>query len=94
MNITVIGRGRDGGDASAADVVVVAMRGHLIGEGLRGVTGLSGQVTIDATNLYTERDGAFPSLAHQVKSVVGGRTAKVFNTVFASSYELVGEHSA
>ncbi|MEV6995465.1 dinucleotide-binding protein [Streptomyces sp. NPDC093228] len=89
MNITVIRRGRVGGDASAADVVDVP--GHLIGEALRGVTGLNGQVTIDTTNLSTERDGAVPSLAHQVKSVIGGPTAKAFNTVFASAYELIGE---
>ncbi|MFE4415685.1 dinucleotide-binding protein [Streptomyces sp. NPDC056821] len=83
--------GRDGGDASDANVVVVAVPGSLIGEALRGVTGLNGQVTIDATNLYTERDTDFPSLAHQAKSVVGGPTAKAFNTVFASAYELIGE---
>ena len=92
MNITVIRRGRVGGDASAADVVDVP--GHLIGEALRGVTGLNGQVTIDTTNLSTERDGAVPSLTHQVKSVIGGPTAKAFNTVFASAYELIGEQRA
>jgi predicted dinucleotide-binding enzyme len=82
--------GRDGGDASDADVVVVAVPGNLIAEALRGVTGLNGQVTIDATNLYSERDPAFPSLAHQVKSIVGGPTAKSFNTVFASAYDQIG----
>ncbi|MGW7545298.1 dinucleotide-binding protein [Streptomyces sp. NPDC054770] len=83
--------GRDGGDAAAADIVVVAVPDHLIGAALHGVTGLHGQVTVDVTNLYAERDDAFPSLAHQVKSVVGGPTAKAFNTVFASAYELIGE---
>ncbi|MGW0832341.1 dinucleotide-binding protein [Streptomyces prunicolor] len=82
--------GRDGGDASDADVVVVAVPGNQIAEALRGVTGLDGQVTIDATNLYSERDPAFPSLAHQVKSIVGGPTAKSFNTVFASAYDQIG----
>ncbi|WP_043671673.1 NAD(P)-binding domain-containing protein [Streptomyces xylophagus] len=82
--------GRDGGDASDADVVVVAVPGNLIAEALRGVTGLNGQVTIDATNLYSERDPAFPSLAHQVKSIVGGPTAKSFNTVFAAAYDRIG----
>lgn len=52
--------GRDGGDASDADVVVVAVPGNLIAEALSGVTGLNGQVTIDATNLYSARDTAFP----------------------------------
>ncbi|MGW1214392.1 dinucleotide-binding protein [Streptomyces sp. NPDC002499] len=82
--------GRDGGDASDADVVVVAVPGTLIAEALRGVTGLDGQVTIDATNLYAARDEAFPSLAHQVKSIIGGPTAKSFNTVFAASYDQIG----
>lgn len=82
--------GRDGGDASDADVVVVAVPGNRIAEALSGVTGLNGQVTIDATNLYSERDTAFPSLAHQVKSIVGGPTAKSFNTVFASAYDQIG----
>ncbi|GGU11700.1 dinucleotide-binding protein [Actinomadura citrea] len=81
--------GRDGGDASDADVVVVAVPGDTIAEALRRVTGLNGQVTIDATNLYTERDSAFPSLAHQVKSIIGGPTAKSFSTVFAAAYDQI-----
>ncbi|MEU6192078.1 dinucleotide-binding protein [Streptomyces sp. NPDC047061] len=83
--------GRDGGDASDTVVVVVAVPDHLIGTALHGVTGLNGQVTIDVSNLHSERDTAFPSLAHQVKSVVGGPTAKAFNTVFASAYDQIGE---
>ncbi|WP_326718218.1 dinucleotide-binding protein [Streptomyces sp. NBC_00243] len=82
--------GRDGGDASDADVVVVAVPGHSIGEALQGVTGLNGQVTIDATNLYAERDSEFPSLSHQIKSVIGGPTAKSFSTVFAAAYDQIG----
>ncbi|MCX4903731.1 dinucleotide-binding protein [Streptomyces sp. NBC_00878] len=82
--------GRDGGDASDADVVVVAVPGNSIAEALQRVTGLKGQVTIDTTNLYTERDSAFPSLSHQIKSVIGGPTAKSFSTVFASAYEQIG----
>lgn len=87
----VTGLGRDGGDASDADVVVVAVPGHTIAEALAGVTGLDGQVTIDATNLYTARDEAFPSLAHQIKSIIGGPTAKAFSTVFASAYDRITE---
>ncbi|WP_405800229.1 dinucleotide-binding protein [Streptomyces sp. NBC_01506] len=87
----VTGLGRDGGDASNADVVVVAVPGHSIAEALSKVTGLDGQVTIDATNLYTARDDAFPSLAHQVKSIIGGPTAKSFSTVFASAYDRIAE---
>ncbi|WP_441433779.1 hypothetical protein [Arthrobacter sp. 2RAF22] len=47
--------GRDGGDATGADVVVVAIPGD--------------------------------SIAQQVKAIVGGPTAKAFNTNFASIYD-------
>ncbi|MFJ4682335.1 NADPH-dependent F420 reductase [Streptomyces sp. NPDC091377] len=87
----VTGLGRDGGDASGAEVVVVAVPGHTIAEALSKVSGLDGQVTIDATNLYTARDDAFPSLAHQVRSIIGGPTAKSFSTVFAAAYDRIGE---
>lgn len=83
--------GREGGDASDADVVVVAVPGPAIAEALGEVTGLQGQVTIDATNLYTARVDAFPSLAHQIKSIIGGPTAKSFSTVFASAYDRIAE---
>ncbi|MFE0474858.1 dinucleotide-binding protein [Streptomyces sp. NPDC058947] len=79
--------GREGGNASGADVVVVSVPGHVIAEALSTITGLDGQVTIDTTNLYTERDDAHPSLSHQVKAVVGGPTAKSFSTVFAAAYD-------
>ncbi|MFE1199879.1 NADPH-dependent F420 reductase [Streptomyces olivaceoviridis] len=87
----VTGLGRDGGDAGDADVIVVAVPGHTIAEALGKVSGLDGQVTIDTTNLYTQRDAAFPSLAHQVKSIIGGPTAKSFSTVFASAYDQIAE---
>lgn len=78
--------GRDGGDASDADVVVVAVPGHTVAQALAKVSGLAGQPTIDATNLYTERDDAFQSVAHQIKSIVGGPTAKSFSTILAAAY--------
>jgi predicted dinucleotide-binding enzyme len=83
--------GRDGGDAADADVVVVAVPGGLIAEALGRVRGLAGQVTIDAANLYTARDETFPSLSHQIKSIVGGPTAKSFSTNFAAAYDRIGE---
>ncbi|MFJ9036678.1 dinucleotide-binding protein [Streptomyces sp. NPDC102406] len=85
----VTGLGRDGGDASGADVIVVAVPGDAIDDALRKITGLDGQVTIDATNLYSERDDTYPSLSHQIKAVVGGPTAKSFSTVFATSYDAI-----
>ncbi|MCM2389759.1 dinucleotide-binding protein [Streptomyces albipurpureus] len=82
----VTGLGQDGGDAAGADVVVVAVPGHAIADALGKVSGLASQMTLDATNVYQERDNSFPSLSHQVKSIVGGPTAKAFSTVFAAAY--------
>ena len=47
--------GRDGGDASEADVVFLAVPGTEIADALGKVAGLEGKVTIDATNACTER---------------------------------------
>ncbi|MFI6036049.1 dinucleotide-binding protein [Streptomyces sp. NPDC051315] len=79
--------GREGGDAADADVVAVAVPGGAIAEALGKVTGLGGQVTIDATNVYGTRDESYPSLSHQIKAVIGGPTAKSFSTVFAAAYD-------
>jgi predicted dinucleotide-binding enzyme len=81
--------GRDGGDATGADVVVVAIPGDAIEAGLATVIGLDGQVTIDATNKFGERPAGYDSVAQQVKAIVGGPTAKAFNTNFASIYDAV-----
>ena len=86
----VVSFGRDGGDGSDADVVLVAVPGQAIAQALATVTGIRGKVTIDATNAYGERQGGFASLAHQVKSIVGGPTAKSFNTNWAVLYEQIG----
>jgi len=85
--------GRDGGDASSADVVVVAVPSGTIAEALGKVTGIAGKVTIDATNAFGGRDESFQSLAHQVKSIVGGPTAKSFNLNFASAYDEIDRQS-
>jgi len=42
--------GREGGDASDADVVVVAVPGGQVEEALARVQGLQGKTVIDATN--------------------------------------------
>jgi len=44
-------------------------------------------VTIDATNAFRGRNEDFESLAHEVKSIVGGPIAKSFNLNFASIYD-------
>jgi predicted dinucleotide-binding enzyme len=50
------------------------------------VSGLQGKTTVDATNAFAGRPERFKSLAHQVKSIVGGPTAKAFNLNFATLY--------
>jgi predicted dinucleotide-binding enzyme len=81
--------GREGGDASAADVLLVAVPSPAIDEALGRVTGVAGKITIDATNAARGRDEGFESLAHQVKSIVGGPTAKSFNLNFAAVYDQI-----
>jgi 8-hydroxy-5-deazaflavin:NADPH oxidoreductase len=82
--------GRDGGDASAADVLLVAVPGLEIANALGGVTGIEGKVTIDATNAFRGRNEAFESNAHEIKSIVRGPTAKSFNLNFANVYDEIG----
>src|SRR5437660_712205 len=82
--------GREGGDVADADVVVIAVPGGSIADALSGVTGLAGQTTIDATNSFDGPHEGFPSLAAEVKSIIGGPTAKSFNTNFASIYDQIG----
>jgi 8-hydroxy-5-deazaflavin:NADPH oxidoreductase len=88
---SVTGLGREGGDASDADAVLVAVPGTEIAEALGKVTGLDGKIAIDATNAVGDRNEDFPSLAHQVKSIVGGPVAKSFNTNFAALYDQIDE---
>jgi predicted dinucleotide-binding enzyme len=79
--------GREGGDVSDADVVLLAMPGGAIAEAIASLTGIDGKMVIDATNLYgvVPPDG-FPSNAEFVKSKTNGPTAKSFNVNFASLY--------
>jgi len=86
--------GRDGGDASDADVVVVAVPGEAIADALIRLSGLDGKVAVDTTNAFGERTTDDPSLAHQVKAATGGPVAKAFNTNFAAIYDRVDEQRA
>ena len=86
--------GREGGDASDADALLVAVPGPAIREALSKVDGIAGKLAIDATNAVRGRDESFPSLAHEVRSIVGGPTAKAFNLNFARLYERVAEESS
>ena len=86
--------GKDGGDASDADVLLIAVPSAAIADALAKVKGIEGKVAIDATNAFGGRDETFPSLAHQVKSIVGGPTAKSFNLNFAPLYGQVDAQRA
>ena len=81
--------GRDGGDASEADVILVAVPSGAIADGLSKVKGIEGKLAIDATNAFRGRNEEFESLAHEVKSITGGPVAKTFNLNFAAIYDQI-----
>src|SRR5207248_6669324 len=83
--------GREGGDASDADVILVAVPSGTIKEALGKVTGIDGKIAIDATNAFDGRDEQFESLAHEVKSITGGPVAKSFNLNFAALFDEVAK---
>jgi 8-hydroxy-5-deazaflavin:NADPH oxidoreductase len=83
--------GRDGGDASAADAVLLAVPSDKIADALGQVSGLESKVVIDATNAPRGRNEQFESLAHEVKSIVGGPVAKSFSANFANQYDRIDE---
>jgi 8-hydroxy-5-deazaflavin:NADPH oxidoreductase len=86
--------GREGGDASDADVVLVAVPSGSISEALGKVTGLEGKVAIDAANAFGGRDERYESFAHEVKAHTNGPVAKAFNANFATLYDRIGEQRA
>jgi predicted dinucleotide-binding enzyme len=79
--------GKEGGDASGADVVLVAVPGASISEALAQVSGLDGKIAIDATNIFSARNEQYESLAHEVKAHTNGPVAKAFNANFAALYD-------
>jgi predicted dinucleotide-binding enzyme len=85
--------GREGGDASDSDVVLVAVPSDSIADALGKVSGLDGKVAIDATNALGDRNEEFDSLAHEVKSISGGPTAKAFNLNFVAAYDKLDEQA-
>ena len=86
-NVTMLGH--DGGDASNADVLLVAVPGTAIADALGKVDGLTGKIAIDATNIYAERTDRFASLSEEVQSFTHGPVAKSFNLNFASLLDQV-----
>src|SRR3954451_24592661 len=85
--------GREGGDASDADVVVIAVPSGSVSDALGKVTGLEGKIAIDTTNDFTGRDESYESLAHEVKAHTNGPVAKAFNANFALLYDQIAEQS-
>ena len=83
--------GRDGGDALAADAVLLAVPSDAIADALGKVSGLDGKIILDATNAFHGRNEAFESLAHEVKSMVSGPVAKAFNCGYAALYDTIDE---
>src|SRR5438309_5974451 len=83
--------GRDGGDASGADVLLVAVPSGAIADALGKVSGIEGKTAIDATNAFGGRNEEFESLAQEVKTIVGGPTAKAFNLNFAAAYDEIAK---
>jgi 8-hydroxy-5-deazaflavin:NADPH oxidoreductase len=87
--------GRDGGDVSDADAVLIAVPGPAVPDALGKLTGLERKLVIDATNLVGARppDG-FDSNAAYIKSRTGGPTAKSFNINFAALFGRLDEARA
>jgi predicted dinucleotide-binding enzyme len=85
--------GKDGGDVSAADVLVVAVPAGAIADAFAKLTGADGKVTIDTTNAIGGRPDGFESMTHQVKSLANGPTSRAFNTIFARAYDKIDGQS-
>jgi 8-hydroxy-5-deazaflavin:NADPH oxidoreductase len=84
--------GREGGDVSDADAVLVAVPGGAVAEALDNVNGIEGKIVIDATNLWgMDPPAGFSSNAEFVKSRTNGPTAKSFNINFAALYDRLHE---
>lgn len=86
--------GSDGGDVSGSDAILVAIPSKAIPDAFAGVTGIAGQVVIDATNAFTGRTEGFESLAHEIKSHVDGPVAKSFNCNYAAIYDEIDAQRA
>ena len=83
--------GRDGGDVSEAEVVLLAIPGGAVGEAFRKLHGFEGKAFIDATNrMGVEPPAGFSSNAEFVKAQTGGPTAKSFNLNYARLYPELG----
>lgn len=84
--------GRDGGDVSDAQVIVLAIPGGAVAEALDNLRGLEGKTVIDATNRFgVDPPAGYSSNAEFVKAKTGGPTVKSFNINFARMYPHLDE---
>src|SRR5262245_20322508 len=91
----VVELGRDGGDATGSDAVLLCVPQTAIADALASVSGLENIPVIDAINaVRAPRPDGFDSLAEYVKSLTGGPVAKAFNSNFATQYDRIGEARA
>ncbi len=87
--------GREGGDVSDADAVLVAVPGGKVADAFETVTGWEGKTVLDATNLIGARPPeGFSSNAEYIKSKTGGPTAKCFNINFMALLDRLDEASS
>jgi 8-hydroxy-5-deazaflavin:NADPH oxidoreductase len=82
--------GREGGDVSDAEAVLIATPGGAVAEALDGISGIQGKTVLDATNLIgVSPPEGFSSNAEFIKSKTGAPAAKSFNANFASLYDRI-----
>src|SRR6059058_2905927 len=86
--------GKEGGDVSDADVVLIAVPGNATADALEKVQGIEGKTVIDATNLVgIEPPAGFGSNAEFIKSKTNGPTVKSFNLNYARLYDQISGKS-
>jgi 8-hydroxy-5-deazaflavin:NADPH oxidoreductase len=86
--------GREGGDATGSEALLVAVPSSAIEDAFDSVKGTAGIPAIDATNAYGGRQGGFESFTHQVKAHTNGPVSKAFNSNFASLFDEIDRQSA
>ena len=86
-DVTLLGRA--GGDASDADVVLLAVPSAAVQHALHEVTGLHGKTVIDATNRLNGEapPPGYSSTAEYVAASTRGPVAKGFNLNFGSLFD-------
>lgn len=83
--------GKEGGDVSGADVVLVSVPSGAISDALGKLTGLEGKIAIDSANAFAGRNEEYPSFAHEVQAHTNAPVAKAFNANFAPLYDQIAE---